>query len=69
MYHTEPPIDENVSSAALPRGFPTDIELIATSDDGQRIAAVGTQNEFVIWNMRDNEPQSYITTDATDLLM
>jgi WD40 repeat protein len=67
--NTEPPIDENVSFATLPRGFPTDIELIATSDDGRRVAAVGTQNEFVIWNMRDNERQSYITTDATDLLM
>lgn len=66
---SEPPIDENISFTTLPRAFPTDIELIATSDDGRRIAAVGTQNELVIWNMRDDERQSYITTDVTDLLM
>ena len=67
--NTEPPVDENISFATLPRAFPTDIEFIATSDDGRRIAAVGTQNELIIWNMRDNELQSHVTTDATDLLV
>jgi len=67
--NTEPPINENISFTTLPRAFPTDIEFISTSDDGRHIAAVGTQNEFVIWNMRGDERQSYITTDATDLLM
>lgn len=67
--NTQPPVDENISFTTLPRAFPTDIEFIATSDDGRRIAAVGTQNEFIIWNMRDNERRSYIATDATDLLM
>ena len=67
--HAESPVDENISFTTLPRAFPTDIELIATSDDGRRIAAVGTQNEFIIWNLRDNERQSYGTTNATDLLM
>ena len=65
----EPPVDENISFTTLPRAFPTDIELIATSDDGRHIAAVGTQNEFIIWNVRDGERQSYVTTNATDLLM
>ena len=67
--NAEPPVDENISFTTLPRAFPTDIELIATSDDGRRVAAVGTQNEFIIWNMRDGERQSYVTTNATDLLM
>ena len=67
--NAEPPVDENISFTTLPRAFPTDIELIATSDDGRRIAAVGTQNEFIIWNVRDHERQSYVTTNATDLLM
>jgi len=67
--NTEPPVDENISFTTLPRAFPTDIELIATSENGQRIAAVGTQNEFIIWNMRDGERQSYATINATDLLM
>lgn len=64
-----PPVDENISFTTLPRAFPTDIEFIATSDDCRHIAAVGTQNEFVVWNMRDDERQSYVSTDATDLLM
>ena len=67
--NTVPPVDENVSFTTLPRAFPTDIEFIATSDNGRRIVAVGTQNEFIIWNMRDDERQSYVTTDATDLLI
>ena len=67
--NTEPPVDKNISFMTLPRAFPTDIEFIATSDDGRCIAAVGTQNEFFIWNMRDGERQSYVTTNATDLLM
>ena len=67
--NSEPPVDENFSFTTLPRAFPTDIEFIATSDDGRRIAAVGTQNEFIIWSMQDNEQKSYVATDATDLLM
>ena len=67
--NAEPPVDENISFTTLPRAFPTDIELIATSDDGRRIAAVGTQDEFVIWNMWDDERQPYVTTNVTDLLM
>jgi len=67
--NVEPPVDENISFTTLPRAFPTDIELIATSDDGRRVAAVGTQNEFIIWNMQDGGRQSYVTTNATDLLM
>ena len=66
---SEPPIDENISFTTLPRGFPTDIEFIATSDDGRRIAAVGAQSELIIWNMLDGERRSCITTDVTDLLM
>ena len=67
--NAEPPVDENISFTTLSRAFPTDIELVATSDDGRRIAAVGTQNEFIIWNARDDEQESYVTTNATDLLM
>ena len=67
--NAEPPIDENISFTTIPRAFPSDIEFIATSDDGRRIGAVGTQNEFTIWNMRDNEHRSYVTIDGTDLLM
>ena len=67
--NVEPPINQNVSFTTLPRAFPSDIEFIATSDDGRRIGAVGTQNEFTIWNMRDNEHRSYVAMDATDLLI
>lgn len=67
--NTDPPIGDNVSFVTLPRAFPTDAEFIAANDDGRRIAAVGTQNEFTIWNARDNERQCYVATDATDLLM
>ena len=65
---TGPPIDENVSFATLPRTFSTDIEFIAISDDGRRIAAVGTQNEFTIWNAGNNGDQLYVATDATELM-
>lgn len=64
----EPPIDESISFTTLPRAFPTDIEFIATSDDGGCIAAVGAQNELIIWSMRNDKRQPYIT-DVTDLLM
>lgn len=67
--NTESPIDKNVSFTTLPRAFPSDIEFIATSDDYRRIGAVGTQNEFIIWDMRDSEHRSYVTIDAMDLLM
>ena len=67
--NTEPPIGEGVSFTTISRAFPSDIEFIATSDDGRRIGAVGTQNEFTIWNMQDNEHRSYLTIHATDLLV
>ena len=67
--NAEPPIDGNVSFTTLPRAFSSDVEFVASSDDGRRIGAVGTQNEFTIWNMRDNERRSYVTIDATDLLI
>lgn len=66
---TEPPIDENVSFTTLPRTFSSDIEFLSTSDDGRRIGAVGTQDEFTIWSMRDNEHRSYVAIDGTNLLM
>lgn len=66
--NAEPPVDENVSFTTLPRAFPTDVELIATTNDGRRVVAVGTQNELTIWNMQDNEREPYVAIDATDLL-
>lgn len=66
--NTEPPVDENVSFTTLPRAFSTDVELIATSNDGRRVAAIGAQNELTIWNMQDNERKPYAAIDATDLL-
>ncbi|KII89286.1 hypothetical protein PLICRDRAFT_109217 [Plicaturopsis crispa FD-325 SS-3] len=62
------PLDERVSFTTLPRAFSTDVDLLAASKDGQIVAAVGLQNELVIWRL-DRQSHSHIAIDTTDVLL
>ncbi|KAI8999057.1 sterol regulatory element binding protein cleavage-activating protein [Trametes punicea] len=59
-------IEDTISFSTLPRAFATDVELIATSRDGKVIAAVGLQNEFVIWR---TDTQSHVAVDTLSSLL
>ncbi|EIN08016.1 hypothetical protein PUNSTDRAFT_104212 [Punctularia strigosozonata HHB-11173 SS5] len=44
-------LQECVSLTTLPRAFPSDVELIAASEDGSVVASVGLQNEVAVWRL------------------
>lgn len=46
----------DVVFSTLPRGFATDVELLATSKNGSAVSAVGLQNEVSFWRFKDTEP-------------
>ncbi|KAJ7221698.1 sterol regulatory element binding protein cleavage-activating protein [Mycena pura] len=52
--------------STLPRAFASDVELIASSQDGGLIVSVGMQNEVVIWRMPSRE---HVAIDVTDVLL
>jgi len=62
----EKPLDGQASFKALPRAFPTDVELLASSKDCEVIAAVGLQNELSIWHFNDPSP---VLIDTSDVLL
>lgn len=59
-------LDRQITFKTLPRVFDSDVELIASSKDGQVIISVGLQNEIVVWHIGS---QSHIFIDATDVLL
>lgn len=59
-------LEREVSFSTLPRAFDSDVELIATSKDGQVIVSVGVQNELVIWHALS---ECNIIVDAADVLL
>ncbi|KAL6307997.1 sterol regulatory element binding protein cleavage-activating protein [Sparassis latifolia] len=68
-----PPASDEVPSlegacafTTLPRAFPTDVDLVAASTDGGVVAAVGLQNELVVWFV---ESGTRVTVDVTGLLL
>ena len=67
-----PPSDEaasvegGISFTTLPRAFATDVDLIASSEDGKTVATVGLQNEFVIWR---TETQSHVVVDTSNFVL
>ena len=61
-----PAVEDPVSFTTLPRAFATDVDLIAASADGNIIATVGLQNEFVLWRM---DAKAYSAIDTGDLLL
>jgi hypothetical protein len=62
----EKPLDGQASFKTLPRAFPTDVELLASSKDSEVIAAVGLQNELSIWHFNDPNP---VVIDTSDVLL
>ncbi|KIL68543.1 hypothetical protein M378DRAFT_158350 [Amanita muscaria Koide BX008] len=57
--------EARVSFSPLPRGFSSDIELIASSKDGQIVASVGLNNELMVWFARQT---SLLTIDVEEVL-
>ncbi|KAJ7118809.1 sterol regulatory element binding protein cleavage-activating protein [Mycena epipterygia] len=55
-----------ISFSTLPRAFASDVELIATSRDGQVVVSVGMQNEVIIWRMPS---RIHVAIDVTDVLL
>lgn len=53
---TETALGDHIFFSTLPRGFATDVELLAASKNGQAVAAVGLQNEVSFWHTKDPEP-------------
>ncbi|KAF7777822.1 hypothetical protein Agabi119p4_3894 [Agaricus bisporus var. burnettii] len=56
----------HVSFSTLPRAFSSDVELIASSRDGQVIVSVGLRNEITVWNQAT---RTHMSIDATNLLL
>lgn len=53
---TETTLGDHILFSTLPRGFATDVELLAASKNGKTVAAVGLQNEVSFWRIKDTEP-------------
>lgn len=52
----ETTLGDHILFSTLPRGFATDVELLAASKSGNTVAAVGVQNEVSFWRIKDTEP-------------
>ncbi|KAI0093746.1 sterol-sensing domain of SREBP cleavage-activation-domain-containing protein [Irpex rosettiformis] len=61
-----PAVEDPVSFTTLPRAFVTDVDLIAASADGNVVATIGLQNEFVLWRM---DTKAYSAIDTGDILL
>ncbi|KAJ7184380.1 sterol regulatory element binding protein cleavage-activating protein [Mycena filopes] len=55
-----------ISFSTLPRALASDVDLIATSQDGGLVVSVGTQNEVIIWRMLS---RVHVAIDVTDVLL
>lgn len=70
---TDTTLGDHILFSTLPRGFATDVELVAASKSGQAVAAVGLRNEVSFWRAKDTGPvvvRSYIssTTETVSAL-
>ncbi|KAI3607816.1 sterol regulatory element binding protein cleavage-activating protein [Moniliophthora roreri] len=59
-------LEKRASFSTLPRAFPSDVELIATSSDGRTVISVGLHNEVAIWKTMLGE---HIPIDTSDFLL
>ncbi|KAG6845686.1 hypothetical protein H0H87_004947 [Tephrocybe sp. NHM501043] len=59
-------LESQISFSTLPRAFASDIELIASSKDGNIVVSVGLYNEITIWRV---DKQSHVSIDATNVLL
>lgn len=60
------PLKGQISFTTLPRAFPSDVELIASSRAGHIVVSVGLHNEITVWNLKT---QTHTSIDATHLLL
>ncbi|KIK99724.1 hypothetical protein PAXRUDRAFT_131457 [Paxillus rubicundulus Ve08.2h10] len=58
-------LSDRVTFSTLPRGFATDVELLAASKNGRAFAAVGLHNELSFWHLENNNP---IVIDTSPIL-
>ncbi|TFK27429.1 hypothetical protein FA15DRAFT_726631 [Coprinopsis marcescibilis] len=59
-------LDSQVSFSTLPRAIGSDVELIASSKDGEVVVTIGLRNELIVWK---SESGSYLSIDAGDVLL
>ncbi|KAF8638836.1 hypothetical protein AX17_001894 [Amanita inopinata Kibby_2008] len=59
-------LERSVSFSTIPRPFISDVELVASSKDGQTIVFVGLHNELTIWRAASS---SIITIDVEEMLL
>ncbi|KAJ3981103.1 sterol regulatory element binding protein cleavage-activating protein [Lentinula detonsa] len=59
-------LERHVSFSTLPRAFSSDVELIATSSDGQIAVSVGLHSEVIIW--RTDSPRHF-SIDTSDIVL
>ncbi|KAJ8093044.1 hypothetical protein PM082_020525 [Marasmius tenuissimus] len=50
-----PTLEQTTAFSTLPRAFPSDVELVATSADGRVVISVGLHNEVAIWRAELDE--------------
>ncbi|CAK5280951.1 unnamed protein product [Mycena citricolor] len=62
----EEPLTSQIAFSTLPRAFNSDVELMATSQDGNVVACVGLNNEVVIWRLPNRK---HIAIDVTNVLL
>ncbi|KAG7086522.1 hypothetical protein E1B28_002474 [Marasmius oreades] len=60
-----PTLEQKLSFSTLPRAFSSDVELIATSNDGRVVISIGLHNEVAIWRAGSVEQFSI---DASNVL-
>ena len=58
--------EEGLSFSTLPRAFASDVELIASSEDGKIAVTVGLHNELVIWR---TETRSHVAVDTSTFVL
>lgn len=64
----EPPANIPVTYGTLPRAFPTDIDLVASNDDGSIVISVGLQNELVLWR-KQRGTVGITVIDTSDIVL
>ena len=64
----EAPIKVPVTYGALPRAFPTDIDLVASNRDGSIVISVGLQNELVLWRKQKGAVR-VTAIDTSDIVL
>ncbi|KAH9934975.1 sterol regulatory element binding protein cleavage-activating protein [Fomitopsis serialis] len=62
----ESSVEGEISFATLPRAFPTDVDMLATSKNGKVVVMLGLQNEVVVWRSMS---RTNITVDTSPVAL